>query len=276
MKRFVFALLLSLPGLNGHAEVEGVKQIVLLGDSTTIGSIPRAIRPEGPHLEDVIRTQLAIQKDLPACRVINLGEDGETLRRLLDEGRYEKAVAPLQGVDYIFIRYGLNDLNKRENFFENFPKDFHELIARLRKDHPQAKIIPMTLIPYLPDEEKAEQINALIKQVAAEEKVDVFDIYSATNAEWKKDPHMMTYRRLPLDKIPEGYREFVKHFVFRDQMIVVMDNELDAIFGDVPGWHDDKHPNFAYYQLIGRETAKYLEPLLRASKKRYEHSSPSL
>ena len=78
---------------------------------------------------------------------------------------------------------------------------------------------------------------------------------------------MMTYRRLPLDKISEGYRDFVRHFVFRDQMIGVMDNELDAIFGDVPGWHDDKHPNFAYYQLIGRETAKFLEPLLRASGK---------
>ena len=37
------------------AEHQGKLQILLLGDSTTIGSVCRVTDPKGPHLEDVIR-----------------------------------------------------------------------------------------------------------------------------------------------------------------------------------------------------------------------------
>ena len=250
-----------LTSTNAHAEHEGKIQILLLGDSTAEGSIPRQLKPEGPHLENVIEQLIAAEGDLPACHVINTALSGEYIHRLLDTGRYDRVAAKLPGIDYVFIRYGLNDRARRENFAENFPKDFHDLLARLRKDHPQALLIPMTVIPFS-NEEGSTQINDLVRQVAEKEGLAVFDIYPRYAAELEKGPNMLNYRRYPLNKVPEKYHEFVKPLV-RGDRVVVMSNELDAILGDLPGWYGDRHPNLAGYNVIGDETAKYLAKLLR-------------
>ena len=259
-----FALL--SPPTSAQAEHEGKIQILLLGDSTTEGSIPRLLKPEGPHLEKVIELLLAAEGNLPPCRVINSSLSGEYIRRLLDSGRYARKGEKLPGIDYIFIRYGLNDRARRENFSANFPKDFHELIARLRKDHPNARIIPMTVIPYS-GEEASKEINDLIRQVAKKEELKVFDIYPRYSAELKKGRDMLNYRRYPVEKVPQKYRELVKPFV-KGGRVVVMANELDAILGHLPGWTSDRHPNLAGYNVIAHETMEYLAPLLRERKRK--------
>lgn len=253
------ALLVS--GHTTKAEHEGKVQILLLGDSTTEGSVPRRHVPKGPHLEDVIRDLLAEEKDLPPTNVINLGLSGEYIQRLLDSGRYEKAASKLPGIDYVLIRYGLNDNARRENFAENFPKDYRDLIARLKKDHPKAEIIVMTVIPY-GDEATSQKINSLNEQVAKTENLPLFDIYPRYAAELKNGPNMLNYRRFPLDKIPENRREFAKPFIVANT-VEVLDNRLDAHFGQLPGWYGDRHPNLAGYHVIGDETAKYLAPRIR-------------
>lgn len=259
------ALGMTLGSQTARAEHEGKVQIVLLGDSTTEGSIPRRMVPQGPHLEEVIRGQLATHKDLPPTNVINLGQNGDTLRRLLDSGRYEKEASKLSGVDYILIRYGLNDVNRRENFDENFPKDYHELIARLKADHPHAQVIIMTVIPY-GAEAICQRINTQNFAVAKDAGLTLFDIYPRYSEELKHGENMLNYRRYPLDKIPENQREFVKPFVVdgNPPTVEVMDNCLDAHFRDLPGWFGDRHPNLAGYHVIGDETAKFLAPLIRA------------
>lgn len=254
------ALFLVLAGV-ARAEHEGKLQILLLGDSTTIGSVCRVTDPAGPHLEDVVRLRLAAEKDLPPTHVINQGRDGEYIHGLLTGGRYDKDIAKLPGIDYVFIRYGLNDEGKREDFANNFTKDFGALIARLRQDFPQATIFPMTVIPYLGAERDA-RINALVKQVAEAEKLSLFDIYPRYEAELAHGVNMLNYRRYPLDKIPEAQRDWLKPFV-RGASVVVMDNRLDAHFRDLPGWFNDRHPNLAGYHVIGDETAKYLAARLR-------------
>ncbi len=247
-----------------RAEHEGKVQILLLGDSTTEGIVPRRHVPKGPHLEDVIRELLAAEQDLPPTNVINLGLSGEYIQRLLESGRYDKAVAKLPGIDFVLIRYGLNDNARRENLAENFPKDYHELITRLKKDHPQAQLIVMTVIPY-GDEEVSARLNKLNAEVARAEGLPLFDIYPRYAAELKRGPNMLNYRRFPLDKIPENRREFVKPFVVpgATPTVEVLDNRLDAHFGGLPGWFGDRHPNLAGYHVIGDETAKYLAPLIR-------------
>jgi len=246
------------------AEHDGKVQILLLGDSTTEGSVPRRHVPKGPHLEDVIRELLAAEKDLPPTNVINLGLSGEYIHGLLTSGRYDKAVSKLPGIDYILIRYGLNDKGKRENFDVNFPKDYHDLLERLRKDHPQATLIVTTVIPYF-DEENSARVNKLNVDVAKAEGVLLFDIYPRYAAELKHGPNMLNYRRYPLDKIPENRREFAKLFAApgNPATVEVLDNRVDAHFGDLPGWYGDRHPNLAGYHVIGDETAKFLVPLLR-------------
>ena len=260
----VTVLTLLINGSPLKAEHEGKVQILLLGDSTTEGSVPRRHVPEGPHLEDVIRLLLAEEKDLPPTNVINLGLSGEYIRRLLDSGRYEKEASKLPGIDYVLIRYGLNDNSYRENLEENFPKDYHELIERIKVDHPQAMIIVMTVIPY-GSEEMCLRLNKLNEQVAKAEGLTLFDIYPRYAEELKRGPDMLNYRRFPLEKIPENRREFVKSFVVpgAKPTVEVMDNRLDAHFGHLPGWFGDRHPNLAGYHVIGDETAKFLAPLIR-------------
>jgi lysophospholipase L1-like esterase len=260
----VTILLLIINGLSVKAEHEGKVQILLLGDSTTEGSVPRRHVPEGPHLEDVIRLLLAEEKDLPPTNVINLGLSGEYIRRLLDSGRYEKEASKLPGMDYVLIRYGLNDNAYRENLEENFPKDYHELIERIKVDHPQATIIVMTVIPY-GSEEMCLRLNKLNEQVAKAEGLTLFDVYPRYAEELKRGPDMLNYRRFPLEKIPENRREFVKSFIVpgANPTVEVLDNRLDAHFGHLPGWFGDRHPNLAGYHVIGDETAKFLAPLIR-------------
>jgi lysophospholipase L1-like esterase/nicotinamidase-related amidase len=241
-------------------------QILLLGDSTTEAKFPKLLAPDEPQFEDVIRILLAADPDLPPCDVYNEGVSGEYIRRLLDT-RYDKAVTTKPQADYIFIRYGLNDAAKRENFTGNFPKDFHELLARLRRDHPHAKLIPMTTIPFSAEATHAD-VNALIKQVAEEEDLPFFDIVPRYVAELAKGGEMLHYRRFPLAKVPESLRALATPYVQpgADPQVVVLDNRLDALFGELPGWFGDHHPNQAGYNVIASETAKFLAPMIRVDR----------
>ena len=242
-------------------------QVLLLGDSTTEASIPKILAPEEPQLEDALRILLSAPGDLPGVDVYNLGLSGEFIRRLLDSGRYDRDVATKPSADFIFIRYGLNDRSKREGFVENFPKDFHELINRLRKDHPKAVIIPMSVIPYQPDSDNSS-INALVRRVADDEGLLFFDIHPRYSEELSKGPNMLNYRRIALSKIPGDLRSIVKPYVRAlgaEPYVIVLDHRLDAHLGHVPGWFSDRHPNLAGYQVIASETAKFLAPLIRAN-----------
>jgi lysophospholipase L1-like esterase len=268
------AVIVSLPALV-LAEHQGKVQILLLGDSLTEGSITRLAAPREAQLEDVIRILLAAEGNLPPTNVINSGVSGEFIRRLLDSGRYDRAVAKLPGLDYIFIRYGANDFAKRENFLEDYPKDYRELMARLRRDHPRAMLIPTTNIPSgaVPEAENtwSKISNRLVRQIATEEKLTCFDLYPRYAAELAKGPNMLNYRRYPLAKIPPKFHELAKPYVVdvrgKDPYVVVLDNRLDAHFGNLPGWFGDRHPNLAGYRVIADETAKFLAPLMRQRSK---------
>ena len=239
-------------------------QVLLLGDSTTEASIPKMLAPEEPQFEDGIRIQLACEKDCPPVDVYNLGLSGEYIQRLLESGRYDRDVATKPQADYIFIRYGINDRAKREGFATNFLLDYRALLGRLRKDHPKAVLIPMTVIPYDVGSNN-DSINDVVKQVAREENLPLFDIHPRYEAELKKGPNMLNYRRYALAKIPEALRPLAEPYVRKigEPHVVVLDNRLDAHFGHLPGWYADRHPNLAGYQVIASETARFLAEWIR-------------
>lgn len=258
---FVLLLGLVLPGWSDDQKPAKIR-ILLLGDSTVIGSVCRRELPKADHLEDVIRKLLAAETDLPPTEVLNQGRDGEFIQGLL-AGRYEKEIAKLPKVDVVLIRYGLNDVGRREGFASNFPHDYRALIQRLKEDHVGCQIVLETVIPYF-GEDKDKQINDLVREVAAVEKLPLLDTHARYAAELKHGANMLTYRRVSVDKVPAKYRNLLPAEPMKGGTVVVLDNLLDAHLRDVPGWFADRHPNLAGYHIIGDEAARFLAPLLRA------------
>ena len=186
----------------GRGPEAGEVAILLLGDSTVIGSVCRRRAPKADHLEDVLRKLLAAEGDLPPAEVINQGRDGEYIHGLL-EGRYARDIARLP-LDFVLIRYGLNDRGRRKDFATNFPKDCRELIRRLKQDHPNCQIVLETVIP-TSSKDGNKSINDLVRGVAAAEKLPLLDTHARFAAELKHGPNLLTYRRVRLDRVPEKY-----------------------------------------------------------------------
>lgn len=255
--------LLSCPFSPSRAEDKkpGTIRILLLGDSTVIGSICRRESPKADHLEDVIRKLLVAEPDLPPIEVINQGRDGEFIHGLLS-GRYDRDIAKLPRVDLVLIRYGLNDRNKRQDFAVNFPKDLQELIGRLKQDHSGCQIVLETVIP-TSSSDGNKAINDLVREVAQTENLPLLDTHARFSAELKYGPQMLTYRRVKLEKIPAKYRSLLPSGSIKGEDVVVMDNSLDVHVRDVLGWFADRHPNLAGYHVIGDEAARFLAPLIR-------------
>jgi lysophospholipase L1-like esterase len=268
----VFVLVPVAPGIVWADDKKPDKvRVLLLGDSTVIGSICRSYYPKADHLEDVVRNLLAAETDLLPVEVINRGQDGDTIHQLL-ASRYEKAVAKEAPLDYIFILYGLNDVGRLTDFKTEFPANYKKLIARLRADHPREAIVLETVIPYL-GEEQDNKINEQVRAVAAAEKLPVLDQHTPFAAELKHGPNMLSYRRVSLKAIPKKYLALIPADAIKGDNVVVMDNLLDVHLSGVPGWFSDHHPNLAGYQVIGKQIASYLAPQLRERAKHKEKSS---
>lgn len=251
--------------LSGRVHAQDAKpakvRVLLLGDSTVIGSVCRMTHPKADHLEDVIRKLLAAEADLPPVEVVNRGQDGDTLHRLL-AGRYENDVAKAGKWDFIFIRYGLNDLRGLKDFASEYPANYKKLIARLRTDQPGAAIVLETVIPYL-GAKSDKTINDQVRAVAQAEKLPVLDQHTPYAAELANGPNMLSYRRLPLKTIPKKHHALIPPDAIKGETVFMMDNLLDVHLGKVPGWYADRHPNLAGYHVIGTQIAGWLGERLR-------------
>lgn len=257
-------VLLLLAAGPGHADdpKPAKVRVLLLGDSTVIGTVCREMKPQADHLEDVVRKLLAAEADLPPVEVVNRGVNGDMIHLMMMR-RYDKDVAKQPPFDFIFIRYGLNDVRHLANFPEEFPANYRKLIARLRADYPRAEIVLETVIPYL-GEEKDHAINEQVRAVAQAEKLPLLDQYTPYAAALKNGPNMLSYRRLALAAIPKKYHALVPPDAIKGEVVIVLDNLLDAHLAEVPDWFKDRHPNLAGYQVLGKQLAAYLVPRLRA------------
>ena len=240
-------------------------RILLLGDSTTIGNVCREVDPQAPQYEQILAQVLVSEKSNPLVEVLNKGHDGDFIHHLLVSGRYDREIASLKHINYIIIRYGVNDMAKREDVASNFPLDYQLLIKRLRQNFPDAQIVPSLVIPFL-GPEKDETINALIRQVAKTEKLPVFDAYSPFQNELADGKLSLYYRSYPWDLIPENKRVIAAPFV-HGKKVTVMDGRLDVHFGDLPGWFDERHPNPTGYHVLGLATGKFLSNLMLSQQK---------
>lgn len=53
-----------------------------------------------------------------------------------------------------------------------------------------------------------------------------------------------------------------------EPFVIVLDNRLDAHFGEIAGWFSDRLPNLAGYRVITDETVKLLAPIIRQRNRR--------
>ena len=246
-----------LPGAPGSRAT-----VLLLGDSTTIGSVCREVAPEGPHLEALIAKRLSEHERLPGIQVVNLGRDDESIDALFRSGRYDREVATREGADYVVVRYGIIDSVRREQFVENFPRDYRTLIDRLRTDFPGVTVLLSTIVPFRAAEADAE-VNRLIASVAAATQLPLVDVYGPFAEMVRRDAHGFTYRRIPLMHVPVEHHRLVAPFVHGDH-VVVLDGALDDAMAAVPGWFAERHPNLRGYEVIAEATATRLAMVMRA------------
>ena len=279
MIRSFSCLFILLVAISGTVRADGKKlakvprvRVLLLGDSTVIGSVCRDMHPKADHLEDVVRKLLAADADLPPVEVVNRGVNGDMIHLLLAR-RYEKDVAKQPPFDFIFLRYGLNDVRNLKEFKTEFPANYKTLIARLRTDHPKAEIVLETVIPYL-GAEMDKAINDLVRAVGAAEKLPLLDQHAPYAAQLMNGPNMLSYRRLPLAALPKKYHALIPPEAIKGEVVYVMDNVLDVHLAKVPDWFKDRHPNLAGYHVIGTQLADYLVSRLREKVKATRSVSP--
>lgn len=249
------------------AEEADPVRILLVGDSTTIGSTPRKIDPEGLHLEGMIEL-LAACEGLPRLEVINAGKGGETAQRLLGIDWYEKAIASVREVDIIFVRLGINDWFRCDDFPAEFPDQLKALLSQLKEDHPSAVIHLATICQFMSPKD-CEEVNRLIYDVAATKSLQVLDVYTPYHKHLESNGlHSLNVRQTYLEEIPEKYHDFLKpHVSFRKgwgnkpagDIVSVNGTELDPLFGQYKGWYGDRHPNSAGYHLIALTTVEFLK-----------------
>jgi len=256
------ALALLVTAATAEPGAGAARRVLLLGDSTVMGSVPHALLPEVDHLEDVIRKIISTYPDLPVVEVINKGQDSDTVTRML-KTRYQADVADLPGgaVDFVFIRYGLNDC-RQPNWLEVFPRDYRTLIARIRKNQPRAVITLETVIPYLGQEITA-QTNAIIRDIAAQEGLRVLDTHGPYAEALRRDPDGLIYFSIPTANVPAHLRPLLGPRHDLGGTTYVVDRALWVHLRDLPGWTRDPHPGLAGYQVIGATLAQYLITLLR-------------
>jgi lysophospholipase L1-like esterase len=251
-------------------------RVLLLGDSTLIGSVPREMIPTADTLEEIVRKLLAGEAGLPPAEVVNRGRDGDSIDCLLSRLDEDDATgqAPF---DFIFIRYGLNDICVLKDFKSEFPVGFKKLISRLRADHPQAEIVPETVIPYVGENpvfardphKTINTINKQVRAVAAAEELPLLDQYGPYAEELKRGPYMLSYRRLGLAAIPAKFHALIPPEWIRNEpptgnpVAYMFNNLLDVHLAEIPGWFQNRHPNPAGYQVIGAQLAEYLARRLR-------------
>ncbi|MBI3985731.1 MAG: SGNH/GDSL hydrolase family protein [Lentisphaerae bacterium] len=236
-------------------------RILLMGDSTVWGSVPRLMAPESEPLERVLTRLLASEPGLPPVEALNRGQDNDTIQRLLSD-RYATDIVGLpEAPDFIFIRYGINDCYYLAHFPEDYLKTYHELIARLRKDYPLARIILETIIPYHGDPAKTDEVNTCIRQIAKEEGLSVCDTHAVYAAAIQDDPDRLCYRKIAMAAIPENLRGRIPLKAIMGDDVFILDTSLDGRLGHLPGWTDDRYPNPEGYQVIGRGLAAFLKTL---------------
>lgn len=215
-------------------------KIACLGDSLTAGSNMN-------NLEDYARYSYpAVLKNiLNAEAVYNLGIGGSSYGRYWDQAFVDRYKEIPKDADIILVMGGTNDgfaasvkemgsINEKKK--RTFYGDVDELMKGLKKDYPNAKIIFATPLPNVLHDYLMNQRDYLlpqsafadaIKQLAAENDIDVIDLYNSNILDTHDAQVISTYMPDGVHGNPAGYQVLAEHFASEIIRIV----ERDALYG---------------------------------------------
>lgn len=215
-------------------------KIACLGDSLTAGSNMN-------NLEDYARYSYpAVLKNiLNAETVYNLGIGGSSYGRYWDQAFVDRYKEIPEDADIILVMGGTNDGfaasvkemgNIKEKKKRTFYGDVDELMKGLKKDYPNAKIIFATPLPNVLHDYLMNQRDYLlpqsafadaIKQLAAENDIEVIDLYNSNILDTHDAQVISTYMPDGVHGNPAGYQVLAEHFA--SEIIRIM--ERDALYG---------------------------------------------
>lgn len=216
-------------------------QIVMLGDCTLATSyLPLRLKNE-------TRLSEALGRRFPdeQVSVINEGLDGEAVSGFLR--RYERTMARYPDVDYLLIRYGVND--RRADGPDGFRANLCALLDRLRADYPDARILLETGMyadfpaHYAWDRNVVVQpIYDVIRELAGTYTLPLVDIYE----------------RMQAETLAGNWDLRVRGYGVVDDHIPVLGPGQDHLHGQDVSWFTNIHPNPTGIEVIADEEVQVM------------------
>lgn len=227
--------------------VRSAEEIVVahLGDSTCSTDY----LPGEQRVDAVLHRRLAAHYRRQRITSLNLARPRETIRRLLDGGRYARVRAGLPRIDVALVRYGQNDLARYDP--PEFRAHLEELCDRLRADYPGLHLVLETNTFVDPAHGGSDRRNArydryweVVRAVARARGYPLVDVFARRRREVAAGRWDLSERspRLALARFGR----------------YVHDDGKDAEMAGVPGWLGDNHPNARGVVVVADEEYRTL------------------
>ncbi len=215
--------------------------ILLLGDCTVATSyLPARLKPETRLAE-----ALAAHYPHEPAHVSNEALDGEAVAGLLR--RYDRTFARVMPPDYVLIRYGVAD--RRAYGIEEFRRKLRELVARIGKDFPHARILLETgiFVDY-PAHYEFDR-NAVLQPI--------YDVVRDLSRRLDL-PLVDIYNRMRHETAQGNWDLRVRGYGVVDEDIPVLGAGQDHLHGHDVRWFTNIHPNPAGVAVIADEEARVI------------------
>jgi lysophospholipase L1-like esterase len=236
------AMLLQLVP-SARAEDKAHTIIVHFGDSTCMTTYLPA-----EHMVDaILNVRLKAHYKTADIVNVNVAEGGDSVRRFLDNKRYERDVKDkLRHIDIAFIRYGMNDMDRRKN--DEYKKDLEELCDRVAADYPGVHIILESnmFVPWLSEghNKRFNEVWDVARQIAIERKYEFVEAFERMKKEAECGNKDLCIRAQGISKEKFGRR--------------IVDDVVDKEMASTPDWFHDAHPNYNANKMIADEELKLL------------------
>jgi hypothetical protein len=242
---FVLILNMTMHAAEKAPDLDNVI-IAHFGDSTCMTNYLPA-----EHMVDaILNVRLKATYKTSQITNVNVAEGGDSIRRFLDNRRYEKDVKnKLPRIDIAFIRYGMNDMDRRT--LPEYRKDLEELCDRVAADFPAVNIILESnmYVPWLTDShnKRFNEVWDVARQVAKDRNYSFVEAFERMKREAEAGNKDLCIRSQAISREKFGRR--------------IVDNVVDKEMAGVDGWFKDAHPNYNANQMIADEELKLLVKL---------------